>query len=61
MFLANIFTSLQCFEYIVADFRLSDGVYGSTFYMATDFHGFHLIVCNYSFYLYDTFIAISND
>nr|YP_009541977.1 cytochrome c oxidase subunit III [Synarthrophyton chejuense]AYR06647.1 cytochrome c oxidase subunit III [Synarthrophyton chejuense] len=42
--LAIIFTSLQGFEYNMADFRLSDGIYGSTFYMATGFHGFHVFI-----------------
>lgn len=42
--LATIFTSLQAFEYNMADFRLSDGIYGSTFYMATGFHGFHVFI-----------------
>nr|YP_009138128.1 cytochrome c oxidase subunit 3 [Calliarthron tuberculosum]AKG26260.1 cytochrome c oxidase subunit 3 [Calliarthron tuberculosum] len=57
--LAVIFTSLQVFEYNMADFRLSDGIYGCTFYMATGFHGFHvfigtifLIVCTVRLFQY---------
>nr|YP_009541985.1 cytochrome c oxidase subunit III [Neogoniolithon spectabile]AYR06655.1 cytochrome c oxidase subunit III [Neogoniolithon spectabile] len=57
--LATIFTSLQIFEYNMADFRLSDGIYGSTFYMATGFHGFHvfigtvfLLICTIRVYQY---------
>nr|NP_049311.1 cytochrome c oxidase subunit 3 [Porphyra purpurea]AAD03114.1 cytochrome c oxidase subunit 3 [Porphyra purpurea] len=42
--LASIFTGFQGFEYSVANFKLSDGVYGSTFYMATGFHGFHVFI-----------------
>nr|YP_009402606.1 cytochrome c oxidase subunit 3 [Sheathia arcuata]ARX95746.1 cytochrome c oxidase subunit 3 [Sheathia arcuata] len=42
--LAIIFTGFQIFEYNMAEFRLSDGIYGSTFYMATGFHGFHVFI-----------------
>lgn len=42
--LAAIFSGLQAFEYVNAGFDISDGVYGSTFYMATGFHGVHVIL-----------------
>jgi len=41
---AIVFTSLQAFEYINAQFTISDSVYGSTFYVATGFHGFHVFI-----------------
>lgn len=44
LLLAVIFTRLQGFEYVNAPFNISDGVYGSCFYMATGFHGFHVFI-----------------
>ncbi len=42
--LGILFTALQAYEYTHAAFALKDGIYGSTFYMATGFHGFHVII-----------------
>lgn len=42
--LGILFTSLQVFEYAHAPFGFKDGIYSSTFYMATGFHGFHVMV-----------------
>lgn len=38
------FLILQGFEYFTASFGISDSVFGSVFFMATGFHGFHVIV-----------------
>ena len=42
--LGVLFTSLQAYEYVHAAFGFRDGIYPSTFYMATGFHGFHVII-----------------
>nr|YP_009346456.1 cytochrome c oxidase subunit III [Xiphinema pachtaicum]AOT84267.1 cytochrome c oxidase subunit III [Xiphinema pachtaicum] len=41
-FLGFYFLMLQVFEYSVASFSFSSGVYGSLFFMGTGFHGFHV-------------------
>nr|WGT89398.1 cytochrome c oxidase subunit III [Sclomina guangxiensis]WGT89411.1 cytochrome c oxidase subunit III [Sclomina guangxiensis]WGT89437.1 cytochrome c oxidase subunit III [Sclomina guangxiensis]WGT89450.1 cytochrome c oxidase subunit III [Sclomina guangxiensis]WGT89463.1 cytochrome c oxidase subunit III [Sclomina guangxiensis] len=38
------FTVLQAYEYYEASFTISDSVFGSCFYMATGFHGIHVII-----------------
>lgn len=42
--LALIFTALQGLEYYEAPFTIADGIYGSTFFIATGFHGLHVII-----------------
>lgn len=44
VFLGVCFTALQIFEYFHAEFAWRDGIYSSNFYMATGFHGFHVLV-----------------
>nr|QMP96611.1 cytochrome c oxidase subunit III [Dorylomorpha xanthopus] len=38
------FSMLQLYEYIEAPFTIADSVYGSTFFMATGFHGIHVLI-----------------
>uniref|UniRef100_A0AAU7YTA5 Cytochrome c oxidase subunit 3 n=2 Tax=Cheilosia TaxID=173981 RepID=A0AAU7YTA5_9MUSC len=38
------FTMLQVYEYIEAPFTIADAIYGSTFFMATGFHGLHVLI-----------------
>nr|QDI93899.1 cytochrome c oxidase subunit III [Tuxedo drakei] len=38
------FTILQGFEYHEAEFTISDSIYGSCFFVATGFHGIHVII-----------------
>jgi cytochrome c oxidase subunit 3 len=42
--LGVLFSMLQAYEYSHATFGFSGNIYGATFYMATGFHGFHVIV-----------------
>jgi len=42
--LGVFFTALQGMEYVDAGFTIADGVYGSTFFLATGFHGFHVLI-----------------
>jgi len=56
--LGLLFTACQAYEYSHAHFGFSGHIYGATFFMATGFHGFHVIVgtlflaiCLYRLYL----------
>ena len=42
--LGALFTVFQAYEYQHAAFGFSGHIYGATFFMATGFHGFHVIV-----------------
>jgi len=42
--LGVLFTSIQAYEYAHAPFGFGGNTYGSAFYMATGFHGFHVLV-----------------
>ncbi len=42
--LGALFTAVQVFEYAHAPFGFKGSIYGATFFMATGFHGFHVLV-----------------
>jgi len=44
VFLGLYFTFLQAGEYIETSFTVADSVYGSVFFVATGFHGLHVII-----------------
>jgi len=39
-----IFSCLQLLEYVEAPFAFKESIYGATFFLATGFHGFHVIM-----------------
>jgi cytochrome c oxidase subunit 3 len=42
--LALFFTFLQGLEYFETEFDISDGIFGSVFFLATGFHGIHVFI-----------------
>lgn len=38
------FTILQAYEYAEASFTIADSIYGSSFFIATGFHGLHVLI-----------------
>lgn len=42
--LGAIFTFLQGMEYVEAPFTIADSAYGTTFFVATGFHGLHVLI-----------------
>ena len=42
--IAFVFLGFQVYEYTHATFGFSENVFGATFFMATGFHGFHVLV-----------------
>lgn len=52
------FLILQGFEYLIASFRIGDSAFGSTFFITTGFHGFHVLVGR--LFLFIMWLRISN-
>jgi len=44
LFLACLFTLFQIIEYLSSSFNITDSVFGSVFFLATGFHGFHVLI-----------------
>jgi cytochrome c oxidase subunit 3 len=42
--LGVLFSTVQAYEYAHAPFQFSQSIYGATFFMATGFHGFHVLI-----------------
>nr|YP_011017294.1 cytochrome c oxidase subunit III [Amblyomma dissimile]WQF68957.1 cytochrome c oxidase subunit III [Amblyomma dissimile] len=57
--LGILFTIFQMFEYFQAQFSITDGIFGSTFFMTTGFHGIHVIIG--TIFLMVTFFRVKNN
>ncbi len=58
LILGVYFTSLQALEYYMCSFTIRDRVFGSIFFIATGFHGLHVLIG--SIFLFICFIRILN-
>nr|ACJ69604.1 cytochrome c oxidase subunit III [Schlettererius cinctipes] len=56
--LGMYFSMLQYIEFKKAPFTMSDSVYGSTFYLATGFHGIHVIIG--TIFIFISFLRLNN-
>nr|YP_010547223.1 cytochrome c oxidase subunit III [Odontocimbex svenhedini]UYK52162.1 cytochrome c oxidase subunit III [Odontocimbex svenhedini] len=57
--LGILFTFFQAYEYMQAPFTMADSIYGSTFFMATGFHGIHVMIG--TTFLLINFIRLKNN
>lgn len=53
------FTLLQAYEYHEAPFTIADSIYGTTFFVATGFHGLHVIIG--TTFLFICFLRLKNN
>nr|YP_010954570.1 cytochrome c oxidase subunit III [Ocnus glacialis]WMW14032.1 cytochrome c oxidase subunit 3 [Ocnus glacialis] len=44
VFLGTYFSILQAWEYLDSSFSIADSIYGATFFVATGFHGLHVLI-----------------
>ena len=44
IFLGSVFLGVQTIEYFLSSFTISDSAYGSSFFLATGFHGLHVFL-----------------
>nr|CAL18256.1 cytochrome oxidase subunit 3 [Xenos vesparum] len=44
LMLGITFITLQIYEFFTMKFNMNDSIYGSSFYLTTGFHGFHVII-----------------
>jgi cytochrome c oxidase subunit 3 len=44
LILAILFMIFQIIEYFISPVNIDTGIYGSTFYMITGLHGFHVFI-----------------